>query len=91
MAVFYRSDERLKHLVNVPSIDPADLRYYARNQIMQPLFTERTKFDVIISIWSSSTGEDQVLWEGVLQRNVDYRNGISQQQNVTVELDLTHL
>jgi len=74
-----------------PKIDPDDLDLYPKNQIVQPLFEEDTKFDVLASIWSSSSAffnQDQVFWRGALGRNLSYVKGNSQDISMAVELDL---
>lgn len=70
-----------------------------KNEIVQPLFINETRFDVLASIWSpyptngSQTSQegDHVYWKGVLQENVTFSDGYAKNVSLTLDLDLRFL
>lgn len=71
-----------------------------KNKIVQPLFINETRFDVLATIWSPSpnvngsshgsgkgrVGEDQIFWKGALAENISFHGEST--QNFSLPLDL---
>jgi len=90
--------------LSIETIPPEDISSMDKNKIVQPLFINETRFDVLAAIWSPAPTngseasdwdeegkKDHVYWKGILQENITFTDGNEKNVSLPMDLDLSFL